>query len=180
MDDLAERGPFEGRLPMEIGGARVTAANLGRITSLSPLVPPQAFSQDLETAHGMALPAPGRATGKEGARCIWFGLREVLLLGPTPDPMLSESAAVVDMSDGWAGLTIDGVSGVDVLARLVPVDLRPAHFKRGHTVRTQVGHMPGAITRLGPERLLVLTFRSMAGTMVHELRRALEAVAARG
>lgn len=180
MDELAERAPFEGLLPIEIGGVRIVAEDLGRLTSVSPVGDASVLSDALEVGHGMAWPKPGRATGKSGARCIWFGLREVLLVGPAPDADLARHAAVVDVSDGWAAVSVEGAPGVDVLARLVPIDLRPAVFKRGHTARTHVGHMPASVTRLGPERLLVLTFRSMAGTMAHELRRALEAVAARG
>jgi len=37
--------------------------------------------------------------------------------------------AVVDQSDGWAALRVTGAGAVDVLARLVPVDLRPQVFR---------------------------------------------------
>lgn len=180
MDKLQASQVWDGLLPMEIGAVRVAAYDLGVLTSLSPYGDVAPVTEILQSAHAMALPQAGSATGKEGARCIWFGIREVLLAGPHPDPRLAEHAAVVDVSDGWVGVTIDGSVGVDVLARLVPVDLRAHVFKRGHTLRTQVGHMNASITRLGPDRLLVLVFRSMAGTLVTELRHALEAVHARG
>jgi len=175
-----ETDAFGALLPMDIGGVQVRAEDLGVLTSLSPLGDASAFSAALERTHGMALPQAGRATGKAGARCIWFGLREVLLAGPAADAAaLSKDAAVVDVSDGWVAVTVEGTAAVDVLARLVPIDLREQTFKRGHTARTQLGHMAASITRLSSERILILVFRSMAATLVEELRHALEAVAAR-
>lgn len=179
MVELKAQSPCAGLLPLEIGGVTVAEVDLGVLTSVSAF-DEEATSKALQKAHGMALPASGRATGKEGARCIWFGLREVLLAGPAPDATLAKSAAVVDQSDGWACVTVSGEKAVDVLARLVPVDLRETTFKRGHTVRTQVLHMNASITRLGADRILILVFRSMAGTLVHDLKQAMEAVAARG
>lgn len=180
MDKVQERQVWGRLLPMTVGSVRVEAQDLGVLTSLSPYGDASAVTDILQAAHGVAVPEPGRSTGKDGARCIWFGRKDLLLIGPHPDAGLAHYAAVVDVSDGWAAVTIEGAAGVDVLARLVPVDLRPSTFKRGHTLRTQVGHMNASITRLGPERLLVLVFRSMAGTLVTELRHALEAVHARG
>ena len=40
--------------------------------------------------------------------------------------------------DGWACVRLDGSAAEDVLARLVPVDLRGSVFKRGHTARAQL------------------------------------------
>ena len=67
-----------------------------------------------------------------------------------------------------------------MMARLVPVDLRPQVFKRGHTARTELQHMMASITRVGPKTLQIMVFRSFADTLVHDLKRAMEAVAARG
>lgn len=180
MVELQAVDAFDGLLPLEIGGVRVAAVDLGVLTSLSPFGEASAFARTLDEGHGLAVPKPNRAVGKEGARCIWFGMREVLLAGPAPDGALAAHAAVVDVSDGWAAVTVQGATAEDVLARLVPVDLRAAHFKRGHTARTQVGHMAASITRTSADTLLVMVFRSMAGTLVTELRHALEGVAARG
>ena len=73
-----------------------------------------------------------------------------------------------------------GARAVDVLARLVPVDLRAAQFKRGHTVRTDLMHMTASITATGANTFLILVFRSMAQTLVHDLKTAMEGVASRG
>lgn len=179
MDELKAVTAFEGLLPVQIGAVSLEEADLGALTSISALGDRAKLAEALHKHHGLALPDPNRATGKEGARCIWFGHREVLLAGPQAHAALGDVAALVDVSDGWGALAVAGADAVEVLARLVPVDLRAAHFKRGHTLRTQVGHMAASITRTGPDRLVIMVFRSMAATLVTELSHAMEAVAAR-
>ena len=176
MAELKEISPCAGLLPVQIGTVRVEEADVGSLCTLSPFGEASPLGKALEKAHGVALPKPGRSTGQDGARCIWFGRKEVMLVGPAPHDYLRQSAAVVDQSDGWAAVNISGEDAVDVLARLVPIDLREAVFKRGHTARTPVQHMSASITRTGPQSFLILVFRSMAGTLVHDLTRAMEAV----
>jgi sarcosine oxidase subunit gamma len=58
--------------------------------------------------------------------------------------------------------------------------LREASFKRGHAARSLIGHMHGSVVRLGEDRFLLMVFRSMAATLVHEVVEAMEIVTARG
>ncbi|MGJ8627498.1 MAG: sarcosine oxidase subunit gamma [Sulfitobacter sp.] len=180
MGELKAITACEGLLPLTLGAAKLEEVDAGYLTSLAAFGDAAPLSAALEKAHGMALPKPNRATGKEGGRCIWFGRGEVLLMGPAPHTSLGKNAAVVDLSDGWACVELSGAAAVDVLARLVPVDLRDGVFKRGHSVRTQVLHMSASITRVGADRFQILVFRSMAATLVHDLKQAMAGVAARG
>lgn len=181
MDDLIAKSPCEGLLPLDIGGVTLSEEAPGRMTSLAPCRDAEvALSEALKAAHGMAWPAPNRATGKAGARAVWFGRGRALLIGPDPDATLTRLAALTDQSDAWAVVRIDGGRAEDVLARLVPVDLRAASFKRGHSVRSELAHMMASITRIGNAAFQIMVFRSMAATLVHELKTAMEAVAARG
>lgn len=181
MAELSAKTPCGGLLPLSIGGSKLAEVDAGDMTSIAPYRGQQAkLSQMLEDAHGMAYPGPNRATGKAAARAIWFGRDQAMLVGPAPDARLAEHAAIVDQSDAWAVVRLEGAAAEDVLARLVPVDLRARAFKRGHTVRTQVEHMMASITRTGPNAFMIMTFRSMAHTLVHELKTAMEGVAARG
>ena len=180
MVELKVESPFAGLLPVEFGGVVLEEVDLGVLTSVMPLGDGEAAATALEKAHGLKWPAPNRATGKAGQRCLWFGRGEVLLAGPVPDPKLAKTAAVVDQSDGWAAAVLRGPGGADVLARLVPVEMRAHIFKRGHSVRTQLLHMNVSITRIAPDQVLILCYRSMAGTLVHDLKRAMAAVATRG
>jgi sarcosine oxidase subunit gamma len=178
--ELIAKSPCAGLLPLAIGAQTAAEADPGVLTAILPYRgQDDAVSAALEAAHGMAAPAPGRATGRQGARAIWFGRGQLLLAGPAPDPALAASAALVDQSDAWACVELSGPEAEDVLARLVPVDLRAGQFKRGHTARSQIGHMNGSVTRIGAERFLLMVFRSMAATLAHDLKDAMETVAAR-
>lgn len=178
MDKLQALSPCAGLLPMTIGALSVEEVAAGPITSVTPFE--GASLAAFERALGLPFPAPLHSTGAGDLRCVWAGQGEALLMGAVPDASLGAYAAVVDQSDMWAVVTLRGANGADALARLVPVDMRLARFGVGASVRTQLGHMNASITRLDAETYMIAVFRSMAGTLVHDLRRALEAVAARG
>ncbi|WP_372893448.1 sarcosine oxidase subunit gamma [Rhodosalinus sp.] len=180
MAELTARTPCAGLLPRRAGAMRLEEVEPGRITSLMP-GPGQAGALDaaLRAAHGVGWPAPGAAHLSETASMIWTGMDQAMLIGPAPDPSLAAQAALTDQSDAWAVVELSGDAGPEALARLVPVDLRAHVFAEGATARTLLGHMSVSITRTGPERLRIMAFRSMAGTLVHEVHEAMESVAAR-
>ncbi|TMV08042.1 sarcosine oxidase subunit gamma [Ruegeria sediminis] len=181
MDKLIAKSPCEGLLPLTVGSVTLTEEEPGVMTSVAPYKGcEEALSEALKAAHGMGYPAANRATGRAGSRAVWFGHGQAMLIGPVPDATLSEHAAIVDQSDAWAVVRLEGEGAEDVLARLVPVDLRAAHFKRGHTVRSLLFHMTASITRVGDTAFQIMVFRSMAETLVHDLKTAMEGVAARG
>ncbi|MDU8911221.1 sarcosine oxidase subunit gamma [Aestuariicoccus sp. MJ-SS9] len=181
MAELQALTPCAGLLPVTRGAVSLSEVDVGAITSVAPFRGREAaLSAALEAAHGMAFPAPNRATGRAGARAVWFGAGQAMLLGPAPEAALAEHAALTDQSDGWAVVRIEGAGVEAVLARLVPVDLRGGVFRRGHTARTMLGHMNVSITRVGAEAFQIMAFRSMARTLVHDLTTAMAQVAARG
>ena len=177
MVELKAQTPFGDLLPLHIGEMTMTARDLGQLTVLG-VFDRAGLTKALETAHGVALPDPLQSTAKGDVQCLWFGREEALLVGPVPDEALAKHAALVDVSDGWAVAELQGPGAEDVLARLAPVDLRAAAFKPGQTLRSPLRDMPAAITRTDTGFLLMV-YRSMAATLVQELRRAMEAVASR-
>ncbi len=181
MAELIAKTPCDGLLPVTVGEMTLTEEVVESIWSMAPFKGQKsALSDALKAAHGMALPAPNRATGKAGSRAVWFGLSHVLLLGPAPDASLAKHAALTDQTDAWTVVRLEGSGADDVLARLVPVDLRRAVFKRGHTARSTLMHMSASVTRIGDQAVQIMVFRSMAQTLVHDLKTAMEAVDARG
>lgn len=181
MAELIAVTPCKGLLPPVIGGVSLTEELPGAMTLVAPFRGRErALSEAMKAAHGMTFPAPNRATGKAGARAVWFGRAAAMLMGPVPDPSLGAHAALADQSDAWAVLRLEGERAEAVLARLVPVELRAGVFRRGHTARTLIGHMPGSVTRIGVRAFQVMVWRSVARSLVHELKTAMEAVAARG
>ncbi|GGH20607.1 sarcosine oxidase subunit gamma [Cribrihabitans marinus] len=181
MVELVARTPCAGLLPLRVGAVLLDEVAPGALTSVSPYKgQAEALSKVLQAAHGMGFPAPSRATGDRQARAIWFGHGQAMLVGPAPDPALADHAALTDQSDAWAAVRLHGPGAEDVLARLVPVDLRAGSFPEGHSMRSLLFHMTASITRIEDGAFLILAFRSMAATLVHDLQTAMEAVAARG
>lgn len=178
MDKLDAKSPCAGLLPLSIGTLNVSEMDVGAITSVSPF--DGASNSALGGRMGLPFPAPGQTSGNDSRRCVWVGQGEALLMGVQPDAGLGVYAALVDQSDAWAVVRLQGEGADDALARLVPVDMRLRSFEVGATARTQLGHMNASITRIGEDSFMIAVFRSMAQTLVHDLRTALEAVAARG
>ncbi|WP_299689654.1 sarcosine oxidase subunit gamma [uncultured Tateyamaria sp.] len=178
MVDLVAETPLRGMTETTIGTVTLAEVDLGTLTSIAPYTG-KTIGDVFKDAHGMAWPGPGRATGKTGARAIWFGREMVMLAGPEPDAALNAYGAMTLQSDAWACVTLSGAEVEAVLARLVPLDLSAEAFKRGHTARTLIQHMTGSVTRIGADTFLLMVFRSMAGTLRHDLERAMESVAAR-
>ncbi|WP_293573106.1 sarcosine oxidase subunit gamma [Phaeobacter sp.] len=181
MVELREKSPCDGLLPLSIGALTVTELALGQVTSIAPY--PGQLDQvraDMSETHGLRWPAANRSQSKQGVRLLWFGRDQALLIGQAADPKLAGHAALVDQSDGWACVALEGPGAEDVLARLCSIDLRPSVFKRGHSARCDLRHMMASVTRLGTQRFQIMVFRSMAQTLVHDLKTAMEAVAARG
>ena len=181
MIELIAKTPCDGLLPLNIGSTTLSEDDPGVMTSIAAFKGQgKNLSTALKKAHGMALPAPNRTTGKAGGRAVWFGHGMILLQGAKADKSLAKHAALTDQSDGWAVVRLTGTGARDVLARLTPVDLRDSVFKRGHTARTELAHMMASITRMGAQSWQIMVFRGFAATLVHDLRRAMLSVAARG
>lgn len=180
MAELTALSPAGALLPKTLGGVRLREADFAPMTGISPHAGEVAqVSSALEAAHGVSLPGPGKLVAGDGAMVMWVGRNRWLLIGPEPGEGPGAHAALTDQSDAWVTVVISGAAGVEVLARLVPVDLRAAMFPEGSVARTEVYHMPAIIARTGAEELRVMCFRSMAGTLVHDLVQAADAVAAR-
>nr|WP_255670582.1 sarcosine oxidase subunit gamma [Cognatishimia sp. F0-27] len=127
---------------------------------------------------GLDWPSPGMAVSTDDGRVLWSGRDQAFLLGREPEPDWAAHTALTDVSDAWCVLRLHGVGAEEVLARLVPVDLRMKAFPNNAVARTLCGHMTVLVTRYGPA-FEIYAFRSMAGTLVHELETAMAALAAR-
>ena len=176
---LIAKSPLEELLPISCGSVSLTEDAVGCITLIaSKKGQKKQLSGVLKEAHGMALPAPNRMTGRTEARCVWFG-QQYLLIGPEPNPSLNNVARLTNVSDGYAVARAEGAEIEQVLARLVPVDVSRAVFKRGHTARTLIQHMTGSLSRISDTAFQIIVFRSMALTLVHDIERSMQSIAAR-
>ena len=176
--DLIAKSPCAGLLPVTIGTLTLSEVEVSAITSVAPFKGQgDTVSAALKSTIGAAFPAPNRMTGKSGARVVWTGMGQAMVLGAVPAAV--PGAALTDQSDAWAHVTLQGEGARDVLARLTPLDLRPTAFKRGHAARTEVAHMSAILMRPGDTRYDIMVFRSMAKTLVHDLTEAMTSVAGR-
>ena len=181
MVDLIAKIPMDGFVPLTLGNVTLSEMAAGPITSISPFKDTgKDLSAALKAAHGTAVPAANRSTGKAGARVIWFGREQFILMGCEGDQGLADYAALTDQSDAWTVVELKGAGAADVLARVTPLDLRSDVFKKGHSARSDLMHMTSSITRTGDDAFVIMVFRSMAGTLLHDLQRAMEGVASRG
>lgn len=176
MPELIAKSALEGR-SKTLGGVTLAEVDVGPITSVAILPGgAKAVAKGLKML-GLAMPEPGTFAEKKGARIVWTGRDQAFLTGV--EALLPEGAALTDQSDGWAVLAIGGPGAVDVLARLVPMDLRLGAFPVGRVLRTQLNHMNVVILRVGDHAFEIMGFRSMARTAWHELEAAMQMLAAR-
>ena len=177
MARLLASTPVQGLgLPLAIGRVRLSEVDLGPVTSIAPFA---GRADDVAGKLGAPLPPPGRVGAVDRGRMLWAGPSRVLLVGREA-PDLQGLAAVVEQGDGITCVLLDGVGARDVLARLVPLDLRDREFPEGATARSLLGHMAVTLTRVGVEAWEIMAMRSMAVTLVRELTEAMRHVEARG
>ncbi|MFN3938286.1 MAG: sarcosine oxidase subunit gamma [Gemmobacter sp.] len=178
MAELLATSPFiDLGLPTDRGPVRLEPASVAGLWSIAPF--PGRIEEVTKALEplGLRFPGPGESLRMADVTIFWSGREQAFLTGTTP-PDFAGAAAVTDQSDGWAALRLSGPGAVDVLARLVPVDLRPAAAPPGLALRSQLNHMPLALL-VEEGGFLLLVFRSMAATAVHELAEAMRSVAAR-
>lgn len=168
MPDLIAKSALDGRT-ITLANTTLAEAALGPLTSIAPF-PGQTDATGAVLGH--AFPRPNTTSGP----LIWTGRDQAFLLGTPPD--LTGLAATTDQTGGWCALRLTGPHAEDALARLVPLDLRPAKFPSGTCARTALNHMAAIVVR-DAEGFLILAFRSMAETAWHDLETALHALAAR-
>ncbi len=181
MAELLAKTACDGLLPLTVGVLSLTESAPVVLTTLAPYRgQQQALDKAMVAAHGLGFPGVNSSTQGKGARAIWFGRDLALLIGPEPDPQLAQHAALSDQSQGWAVVELAGAGAEDVLARLCPVDLRPSAFPVGASLRTEAKHMMASVSRLNEDRFQIMVFRSLARTLIHDLKTAMEARTARG
>jgi heterotetrameric sarcosine oxidase gamma subunit len=174
--ELIAKSALEGA-SLTVGAVTLAEVAVGPITSIA--VYPggaKALAKGLKPL-GLTFPAPNSFIEKKGARIVWTGREQAFLMGIGPPAL--EGAAVTDQSDGWAVLSLSGPAAVEVLARLVPVDMRLAAFPVGRAIRSGLNHMNAVILRTGDYAVEIMVFRSMARTAWHELETTMHMVSAR-
>lgn len=173
MVKLQQKAPVVS-LPITHGRASIDLLDQGRVTSIAPYP-----GREMRAQLGGPFPAPGEVRSFGAGRIVWAGRDLVFLMDVDPPAGLAEVAALTDQTDGWVWVHLTGADARAVLARLTPLDLRSGGFAIGTSARTMLNHMQAILIRPAPEAFEIAVFRSMAGTLVHELQEAMRSVAAR-
>lgn len=163
--------------PVSTAGTMLAPHDPGPITAIA-LFPgaEKVLAKGLKSL-GLSFPAPGTVVESGAARLVWTGRDQAFLMGVAPPSL--EGCAMTDQTDGWAGFCLSGPGAVDVLARLVALDLRETAFPVGRTARTGLNHMSMVLIRTAAEVFELYVFRSMARSAWHELSEVLERMEAR-
>lgn len=177
MVDLIAKTPCAGLLPISEGALTLVETPVDSAVLVTAFKGQEkAIGAAVKKAVGVGLPRPGEDLRGDEGRALWVGPGQALVFGRLPE---QPGAAVVDQSDAFACATLTGPGAETALARLVPLDLRATVFPVGRTARTLIGHMPASVTPVD-EGFELMVMRSMAGTLVEEVHRAMSLVAARG
>lgn len=173
MADLIAKTPLWGQTSVVLGGVMMAEVDLGPVTSVAPY---DGQEKALAAAlKPLVFPAPNTVSAKGDARLVWTGRGQAFFMGAEPGDWAA-FAALTDQRDGWACVSVTGAGAVDVLARLVPLDLRSMAV--GACARTALGHMAVILIRVA-DGFEVMVFRSMAKTAWHEVEAAMKMRAAR-
>ncbi len=177
MPELIAKPPL-GHAALTIGQATLAVWPIPRMTSVAPFAGQDKANAKVLKAMDLAFPAPNRSVTKGDATLIWTGRNQAFLLNADPAP-LTATAALTDQTDGWAAFALQGPHATDILARLIPLDLREPAFPVGQCARTALNHMNAVLWRTAPYAFTLMVFRSMAQTAWHEIDCAMHTVAAR-
>jgi sarcosine oxidase subunit gamma len=177
--DLISEPPLGGA-ETRIGAASLTALPHVPLHLVAPFPgAAEAMGAALTAAHGTGWPGPGQCTASGEVELRWAGRDQALLIGPAAAPDLGAHGAVTDVSDVYVRLLLTGRDeAADILARLVPLDLRPARFAPGATAKSLLGHISAQVTAT-QEGVEIMVMRSFARTAFHEIETAMAGVAAR-
>lgn len=165
MARLTETAAAQG-LPVELGGLRLSLCPVARAWWLR--------DAGGEAVPGLAFPKPSRMTRSDGARAVWFGPGEALVFA---DEVAGEA---VEMTDAIGLLRIAGAGWRDVLARLVPIDLREAELPPGAAPRTLVEGVAISVLRTDHDAVELMVGRSWTDWLAGRTLRAMRHVSERG
>ncbi len=132
------------------------------------------------------LPAPGQFVQAEDQHTRWLGVQPdqwlVLIDGyasnalPTMRAWVGDNAYLVDQSDSWAVLGIDGPTAREALERICPLDLHADIFLEGMVSRTSMEHMTTIIVRESVDGFILLSPASSANSFLHAVMTSLHNV----
>ena len=181
---LARSPVFPNDFPVQTGHALLGVVTWPTLLSIAPFRGcTDRVNAALLQILGIELPATGTWIEVDDHRLLWSGRGQYLLITDGGHSRklaaaLAGLAALVDQTDGWAGLSLTGQDAKDVMARLCSLDLGEDAFAAHAVARTEISHMPGLLQRR-EEGFEMWVPASFARFLLREARHAMALVAAR-
>lgn len=165
-------------LNKDLAGVNLREASHKALVSIAiPLGGRGDLEQALDSAWQIAIPVVGQSvlTADGSSRLMALQADQLFLLADYADDQavamvagqLGDSGYYTDQSDSWVMLQVSGASSREALERICPIDLHPETFIEGAVARTSMEHMGVIILRDGDDSFLLLTMRSLAGSLLH-------------
>lgn len=157
--------PLVDGLPLHIGSLELSVVQNETITAVL-------FSGNAPSELSVE---PGRVKDTPYGRLVWSARNQAFLFGQAGD---CDGCYSADISDGWVFFALKGEGSEDVLARLVPLDLRKSKVPEGRSFRTQLRHMEALIvtTSNGFEMGVMSSYAVTAKREIEEAMRTIAAL----
>ena len=121
---------------------------------------------------GQTFPQKGKISAQDDTGLCWMSPDELLILLPYGDvaralaqidaALTSQHYLAENVSDARALIHVEGAYVREVMAKVTPVDLRPASFGPGDFRRSRLAQVPAAFWMPEDDTFAVICFRSVA------------------
>lgn len=128
-----------------------------------------AFGTAVASVLKVAPPAePNTMASADGTRFLWLGPDEWLVITESDDASVADSlrsalgqqfAAVVDLSDNYTGMALEGEPARKVLEKGWTLDLHPRAFGPGQCAQSHLGHAPAILQQISDRPAYTLHVR---------------------
>jgi len=135
------------------------------------------FGKAAKSALGVALPGPGKSSGKGATHAFWIGQEKWLFSASSAAhedfaselrDMFAGLASVTDQTDGWACFSIESEDLSELLLRLFQIDV--LRIAKGSVQRTMVEHVAVVLVCDNPRKAIrIFCARSYAEHLHHAL-----------
>lgn len=133
----------------------------------------------LSDVYGVHLPETGHSvvSAHRNARIVGLSPDQLFVIfDPSSEPPVdtigtdfAEGAYLVDQSDSWVAVKIEGRQVRDVLERICPINIQADRFLVDQVARTAMEHLGVILIRQSEDAFLMLSPRSSANSFLHVL-----------
>lgn len=164
------------------GFVQVTAMGLQGMITLRGDLASGSLQQAVTALTGVEVPAPRKIAAAGEHAVAWMSPDELLIMLPygAVSEALSELHSTlagthflaIDVSDARAMFQIEGTAAREVIAKLMPVDMRAQAFAPGDFRRSRMAQIPAALWMPAENTVRIVCFRSVAEYAFNLLRDA--------